>query len=78
MVVFAIVNHPGMPFFFWNYLIKLFHSPATNRDTFIYAASIETSALDTAIKVLGEVILRPQLTPQEVSVMAVKFNEIKS
>ena len=49
-----------------------------NRDTFIYAASIETSALDTAIKVLGEVILRPQLTPQEVSVMAVKFNEIKS
>ena len=49
-----------------------------NRDTFIYAASIETSALDTAIKVLGEVILRPQLTPQEVSVSPVKFNETKS
>ncbi|XP_046644649.1 mitochondrial-processing peptidase subunit alpha-like [Daphnia pulicaria] len=38
----------------------------SSRDTFIYAASIETSALDTAIKVLGEVILRPKLTPQEI------------
>jgi predicted Zn-dependent peptidase len=52
---------------FSSIIIQAFHSFTLNRDTFIYAASIETSALDTAIKVLGEVILRPKLTPQEVS-----------
>ena len=44
------------------------------RDTFIYAASIETSALDTAIKVLGEVVLRPKLTPQEVGLYTIVFS----
>jgi len=36
------------------------------RDSFIYAASIESDAVDVAVKILGDVVLRPRLTPIEV------------
>ena len=36
------------------------------RDTFIYAASIESHGLDTAVKILGDVVLRPTLNANEV------------
>ena len=38
------------------------------RDTFIYAASAESQGLDAVVKVLGEVVLRPQISLQEVGV----------
>lgn len=37
-----------------------------SRDTFIYAASAYTSGLSDVIELLGEVVLRPQITDQEV------------
>lgn len=67
MVAFVIVNPQGKQTSQPNkqmFLLTL--NMFVNRDTFIYAASIETSALDTAIKVLGEVVLRPRLSPEEV------------
>lgn len=36
-----------------------------SRDTFIYAASAYTKGLDDVMKLLGEVVLRPQITPDE-------------
>jgi len=38
----------------------------SSRDSFIYAASIESNALDVAVKILGDVVLRPRLTPTEI------------
>lgn len=38
----------------------------SSRDTFIYAASADTRGLDQVTKVLSEVVLRPQLKPDEV------------
>lgn len=37
-----------------------------SRDTFIYAASAYTSGLEEVMQLLGEVTLRPQITPEEV------------
>jgi len=37
-----------------------------SRDTFIYAASAYTSGLDDIVQLLGEVVLRPQITPEEI------------
>ena len=44
----------------------LLHMLFSNRDTFIYAASVESRAVDSAIKILGDVILRPKLNVDEV------------
>jgi processing peptidase subunit alpha len=38
----------------------------SSRDTFIYAASADSRGLDSVTKVLSEVVLRPQLKPEEV------------
>lgn len=38
----------------------------SSRDTFIYAASADSRGLDQVTKVLAEVVLRPQLKPEEV------------
>ncbi|KAF5281083.1 hypothetical protein FQR65_LT14858 [Abscondita terminalis] len=37
-----------------------------SRDTFIYAASAYTSGVDDVVKLLGEVVLRPRITDEEV------------
>lgn len=37
-----------------------------SRDTFIYAASAYTSGLNDIIELLGETILRPQITATEI------------
>lgn len=38
----------------------------SSRDSFIYAVSIESNALDVAVKILGDVVLRPKFTHQEI------------
>lgn len=38
-----------------------------SRDTFIYAASAYTNGLDDVVNLLGEVVLRPQITNDEVN-----------
>lgn len=37
-----------------------------SRDTFVYAASAERKGLDTVTEVLGDIILRPRITTDEV------------
>lgn len=37
-----------------------------SRDTFVYAASAERNGLETVTQVLGEIVLRPQITDEEV------------
>lgn len=37
-----------------------------SRDTFIYAASAYSSGLEDVVRLLGEVVLRPQITAEEV------------
>lgn len=39
-----------------------------SRDTFIYAASAERRGLDTIVQILGDIVLRPQITEDEVNV----------
>jgi len=38
----------------------------TSRDSFIYAVSIERNALNAAVQILGDVVLRPKLTDKEI------------
>ena len=37
----------------------------STRDTFLYAASVDNRGLEQTIEVLGDVVLRPQFTPEE-------------
>lgn len=37
-----------------------------SRDTFVYAASAERRGLDIVTQVLGDIVLRPQITEEEV------------
>ncbi|KAK8749038.1 hypothetical protein OTU49_015653 [Cherax quadricarinatus] len=48
----------------------------SSRDTFIYAASVESKGMSDAVEVLSEVVLRPQLLPEEITdaQMAVSFD----
>ncbi|XP_076036440.1 mitochondrial-processing peptidase subunit alpha [Oratosquilla oratoria] len=48
----------------------------SSRDTFIYAASVETTGLEPVIKILSEVTLRPVLTEEEIldAKMAVTYD----
>jgi len=40
-----------------------------SRDTFVYAASAERHGLDIVTQVLSDIVLRPQITEEEVSIM---------
>ena len=40
-----------------------------SRDTFVYAASAERRGLDIVTQVLSDIVLRPQITEEEVSIM---------
>ncbi|XP_071542871.1 mitochondrial-processing peptidase subunit alpha [Panulirus ornatus] len=48
----------------------------SSRDTLIYAASVESKGMPDAVEILSEVILRPQLLPEEVTdaQMAVSYD----
>lgn len=37
-----------------------------SRDTFVYAASAERHGLDTVVQILGDIVLRPRITQEEV------------
>ena len=37
----------------------------STRDTFLYAASVDNRGLEQTIEVLGDVVLRPQFSPEE-------------
>ncbi|XP_076233343.1 mitochondrial-processing peptidase subunit alpha isoform X2 [Calliopsis andreniformis] len=39
-----------------------------SRDTFVYAASAERHGLDTVVQILGDIVLRPQITEEEVNI----------
>jgi processing peptidase subunit alpha len=41
-----------------------------SRDTFVYAASAERRGLDMVVQVLGDIVLRPQITEEEVCIYA--------
>lgn len=45
-----------------------------SRDTFIYYASAERQALNTMTKVLGDIVLRPLLTEEEVKKLLTKYS----
>ena len=38
-----------------------------SRDTFVYAASAERHGLDTVVQILGDIVLRPQITDEEIN-----------
>lgn len=38
-----------------------------SRDTFVYAASAERRGLDTVVQILGDIVLRPRITEEEIS-----------
>ncbi|KAK1119391.1 hypothetical protein K0M31_013222 [Melipona bicolor] len=38
-----------------------------SRDTFVYAASAERRGLDTVVQILGDIVLRPQITQEEIN-----------
>ena len=37
----------------------------STRDTFLYAASVDRRGLDATIEILGDVVLRPRITDEE-------------
>ena len=39
------------------------------RDTFLYAASVDSRGLDATVEILGEVVLRPQITDDELKMV---------
>lgn len=47
----------------------------STRDTFLYAASVDSRGLDATIEILGDVVLRPQITEEELAMvrMAVRY-----
>lgn len=40
-----------------------------SRDTFVYAASAEHHGLDIVTQILGDIVLRPQITEEEVCIL---------
>lgn len=47
-----------------------------SRDTFVYAASAERQGLDIVTQILGDIVLRPQITEEEVCMMYNILQEI--
>jgi len=41
----------------------------STRDTFLYAASVDSRGLDATVEILGEVVLRPQITDDELKMV---------
>ena len=38
----------------------------STRDTFLYAASVDSRGLDAAIEIIADVVLRPEISEQEI------------
>ena len=38
----------------------------STRDTFLYAASVDSRGLEPTLEILSEVVLRPQFSPEEI------------
>lgn len=47
-----------------------------SRDTFVYAASAERRGLDIVTQVLGDIVLRPQITEEEVCMMILFYKKL--
>jgi len=47
----------------------------STRDTFLYAASVDSRGLDATVEILGDVVLRPQITEEELEMvrMAIRY-----
>ncbi len=47
----------------------------STRDTFLYAASVDSRGLEATVDILGEVVLRPQITDEELEMvkMAIRY-----
>ena len=41
----------------------------STRDTFLYAASVDSRGLDATVEILGDVVLRPQITDDELKMV---------
>ena len=48
----------------------------STRDTFLYAASVDSRGLDATVEILGDVVLRPQITEEELEM--VRIDKIQS
>ena len=46
----------------------------STRDTFLYAASVDSRGLEATIDILGDVVLRPQITEEELEVTRMAIN----
>ena len=74
MVGFVIVSQPGNlkknPI-----NLQLINDENLFRDTFLYAASVDSRGLDATVEILGDVVLRPQITDDELKmVFYLQFN----
>jgi len=51
----------------------------STRDTFLYAASVDSRGLEAAVEIIADVVLRPQLTDQEIDFAknAIRFRSYK-
>ena len=49
----------------------------STRDTFLYAASVDSRGLEPTVEILGEVVLRPQFSPEELEMceMTIRWEE---
>ena len=57
---------------FWNNFhknLQLINYKILFRDTFLYAASVDSRGLDATVEILGEVVLRPQITDDELKMV---------
>ena len=43
----------------------------STRDTFLYAASVDSRGLDATVEILGDVVLRPQITEEELEMVRI-------
>ena len=75
MVGFVIVSQPGNFFNNFHKNLQLINYVILFRDTFLYAASVDSRGLDATVEILGEVVLRPQITDDELKmVFYLRFN----
>ena len=76
MVGFVIVSQPGnLKKNNFPINLQLINYENLFRDTFLYAASVDSRGLDATVEILGDVVLRPQITDDELKmVFYLQFN----
>jgi processing peptidase subunit alpha len=40
----------------------------STRDTFLYAASVDSRGLDAAVEIIADVVLRPEMSEEEIDI----------